>query len=35
MIIDLRLGYYKGILKITGKVPIPANNRDSGVRTDA
>jgi DNA invertase Pin-like site-specific DNA recombinase len=33
MIIDLRLGYYKGNLKITGKVPIPANNRDSGVRS--
>jgi hypothetical protein len=34
MIIDLRLGYYKRNLTITGKVPIPAvpaNNRDSGV----
>jgi DNA invertase Pin-like site-specific DNA recombinase len=37
-IIDLRLGYYKRNLNITGKVPIPAvhaNNRNSGVRADS
>jgi DNA invertase Pin-like site-specific DNA recombinase len=37
-IIDLRLGYYKGSLTITGKVPIAsaaqANNRNRGVCTD-